>query len=249
MALLLCQYEPLRDFLPQHWPGVEAVGQVPIDWEKHDIIMVPEWITISGSAYSLHEIWDTYLGRIQDHTKLIVYGSRGRAGSNYLPISSTQQEMENQMKRALPASSDEKNKYPDDIPAPSLLPLVDKFVITHRKNNFFELLDDLQRSIDLVLEQWEEKTPRKEIILGKDLETIQQTLEVLRQLWQRADRGFRWMPDYPSLLALPDLISDLTHHAYSAFEQGHALPDQITACLSGPLRAIRRTYDLEKPNL
>lgn len=246
MYLLLTNEPELGGVLSQKWTGGEVSEYVPENWlEKYDTFLIPDWFEVEGNTYQAVDIWKTFLGSQGRRKKLLVYGTSFDKYSNYVPVSANAQEFQQKCQEAARVAQVDTRSYPSHFIDPDLLKAISNSVLTHKDNNFFDLLNTLRRTSEMLKiyrgEPAGEEESREEQLLRQCDDLVRR----LSHLWKKSEGLFRWMPDYQQLLDIPILIERLESIQQSSYQTKENLAEMIKNCLGGGIRQLRRIYGLE----
>lgn len=246
MHLLLTNEPELGEVLSHKWTGGEVVAHVPENWlEKYDTFLIPDWFEVEGNTYQVVGIWKTFLGSQGRRKKLLVYGTNSGKFSNYVSVSADGQEFQQKCQHALKVARTDSRSYPAKFIDPDLLIAISNSVLTHKDNNFFELLNTLRRTSEMLQIYRGEPAGEEE---SREEQLLRQCDELVRRLshsWRKSASLFRWMPDYQQLLDIPLLIERLASLQHDKYQTEENLAEMIKNCLGGGIRQLRRIYGLE----
>lgn len=246
MHLLLTNEPELGEVLSLKWIGGEVVEHVPENWlEKYDTILIPDWFEVEGNTYQAVGIWKTFLGSQGRRKKLLVYGTNSGRFSNYISVGADAQEFQQKCQNASKVAKADDLSYPSLFIDPDLLNAISNSVLTHKDNNFFDLLNTLRRTSEMLKiyrgEPAGEEESREEQLLRQCDDLVRR----LSHLWRKSEPLFRWMPDYQQLLDIPILLDKLEVAGQSRYQSKDDLAEMIKGCLEGGIRQLRRIYGLE----
>lgn len=252
MHLLLTNEPELGEVLSDKWAGGVVVEHVPENWlEKYDTILIPDWFEVEGNTYQVVDIWKTFLGSQGRRKKLLVYGANSGKFSNYISVSADGQKFQTKCQNALKVAkvnqedSKSGNIYPATFIDPDLLAAISNSVLTHKSNNFFDHLNTLRRSLEMIPSFSDEVHTEGESREEQLLRQCNELVKRLSHLWRKSEPLFRWMPDYQQLLDIPLLIERLESLQHDKYQTEENLAEMIKNCLGGGIRQLRRIYGLE----
>lgn len=252
MHLLLTNEPELGEVLSHKWTGGEVVEYMPENWlEKYSTFLIPDWFEVEGNTYQVVDIWKTFLGSQGRRKKLLVYGTNSGKFSNYISVAADTQEFQAKCQNALKMAnahqgdSENGNIYPATFIDPDLLTAISASVLTHKSNNFFDHLNTLRRSLEMLPSFSDEVQTEEESRAEQLIRQCDDLVRRLSHLWQKSEPLFRWMPDYQQLLDIPDLIEHLENSRPDKYHTENDLAEVIKNCLGGGIRQLRRIYDLE----